>query len=170
MSTPNSQTPRVAPTNRELTVMSLSTGLILSVVMGAANVYLGLRVGMTIAVGIYLPAEMSVPILIGGILNCLIKRGRSSDAAEKRGGLLASGIIAGESLMGVLLGLLAFLGWTSLKLGESVSPNLIETISLLVLAAVLVAMYRFAAGKNNSAATKSETESGIDRDTGNGDD
>jgi len=110
---------------------------------------------MPVAVGIYLPAELSVPIVIGGILNWMIKRGRSSDAAEKRGVLLASGIIAGESLMGVLLGLLAFLGWTSLKLGESASPILIETASLLVLATVLVAMYRFAVGRKNNVASKS---------------
>lgn len=109
---------------------------------------------MPVAVGIYLPAELSVPILMGGILNWMIKRGRSSDAAEKRGVLLASGIIAGESLMGVLLGLLAFLGWTSLKLGKSVSPILIETISLLTLVAVLVAMYRLAVGRNNDATSK----------------
>lgn len=53
--------------------------------------------------------------------------------------------------MGVLLGLLTFLGWTSLKLGDSVSPILIETISPLILVAVLVAMYRFAVGRNNDA-------------------
>ncbi len=99
---------------------------------------------MPVAVGIYLPAELSVPILFGGILNWMITSHSSSDAGEKRGVLLASGIIAGESLMGVLLGLLAFFGWTSLKLGSYVSPTLIEVVSLLVLSAVLIAMYRFA--------------------------
>jgi putative OPT family oligopeptide transporter len=109
---------------------------------------------MPVAVGIYLPAELSVPILFGGILNWMMTRRRSSDAAEKRGVLLASGIIAGESLMGVLLGLLAFLGWTSLKLGESVSPVLIEALSLLVLSAVLVAMYQFAVREKNGNVSK----------------
>ena len=99
---------------------------------------------MPVAVGIYLQAELSVPILFGGILNWMITSHSSSDAGEKRGILLASGIIAGESLMGVLLGLLAFFGWTSLKLGSFVSPTVIEVVSLLVLSAVLIAMYRFA--------------------------
>lgn len=98
---------------------------------------------MPVAVGIYLPAELSVPILLGGILNWLINRRRSTDAAEKRGVLLASGIIAGESLMGVLLGLLAFLGWTSLKLGDNAPAHLLEAVSLLVLMAVMAVIYHF---------------------------
>ncbi|MBC8290795.1 MAG: oligopeptide transporter, OPT family [Planctomycetes bacterium] len=105
---------------------------------------------MPVAVGIYLPAELSVPILLGGILNWMITRKRKSDAdsnadaAEKRGVLLASGIIAGESLMGVLLGLLAFCNLTSLKLGESAPAGLLESVSLVVLAAVLFLVHRFA--------------------------
>lgn len=105
---------------------------------------------MPVAVGIYLPAELSVPILLGGILNWMITRKRTpdteskTDAAEKRGVLLASGIIAGESLMGVLLGLLAFCGLTSLKLGAGAPEYLLESVSLVVLAAVLFFIYRFA--------------------------
>jgi putative OPT family oligopeptide transporter len=60
---------------------------------------------MPVAVGIYLPFGTSVPILIGGLLNHLMARRAKSDeersARTKRGVLLASGIIAGESLMGV---------------------------------------------------------------------
>lgn len=105
---------------------------------------------MPVAVGIYLPAELSVPILLGGILNWMIKRRSPTDAGEKRGVLLASGIIAGESLMGVLLGLLAFLGWTSLKLGNNAPAHLLEAVSLLVLLAVLVAVYYFSIGKTTT--------------------
>ena len=36
----------------ELTITSIITGLILAVVFGAANAYLGLRVGMTISASI----------------------------------------------------------------------------------------------------------------------
>lgn len=112
---------------------------------------------MPVAVGIYLPAELSVPILFGGILNWMIKRKRipasesQSGAAEKRGVLLASGIIAGESLMGVLLGLLAFFGLTSLKLGEGAPSYLLESVSLIVLAAVLFFVYRIATDKTVNA-------------------
>ncbi|MHC4874850.1 MAG: OPT family oligopeptide transporter [Planctomycetota bacterium] len=86
---------------------------------------------MPVAVGIYLPAELSVPILLGGILHWLISRRPDSDSANKRSVLLASGIIAGESLMGVGLGLFAFLG-----------PDRTKTLmSLVVLALVFVGVY-----------------------------
>jgi|AP95_1055475.scaffolds.fasta_scaffold253322_1 hypothetical protein len=59
---------------------------------------------------------------------------------------VVAGIIAGESLMVVILGLLAFLGWTSLELGKSAPPLLLDAVSLLVLLGVLVATYRIAVG------------------------
>jgi putative OPT family oligopeptide transporter len=96
---------------------------------------------MPVAVGIYLPAELSVPILLGGVLHWLISRRPNSDGAVKRSVLLASGIIAGESLMGVGLGLLAFLGITSLGLGGSISPTVRGGVSVVVLLAVLAATY-----------------------------
>lgn len=108
---------------------------------------------MPVAVGIYLPAELSVPILFGGILNWLINRGSPTAAGEKRGVLLASGIIAGESLMGVLLGLLAFFGWTSLDLGADAPQLLLEVVSLLVLLAVLFVVYRVAVADRTGNAT-----------------
>jgi putative OPT family oligopeptide transporter len=97
---------------------------------------------MPVAVGIYLPAELSVPILLGGVLHWLISRRPKADGPVKRSVLLASGIIAGESLMGVGLGLLAFLGTTSLALGDSVSPTLLGAFSVIVLLAVLGAIHR----------------------------
>jgi len=96
---------------------------------------------MPVAVGIYLPAELSVPILLGGVLHWLISRRPNSDGAVKRSVLLASGIIAGESLMGVGLGLLAFLGMTSLSLGDGMPPAVSGTVSVAVLIAVLAATY-----------------------------
>lgn len=96
---------------------------------------------MPVAVGIYLPAELSVPILLGGILHWLISRRPSSEHAVKRSVLLASGIIAGESLMGVGLGLTAFLGQKPLGLGDSLPPLALGAISVVVLFAVLAATY-----------------------------
>lgn len=97
---------------------------------------------MPVAVGIYLPAELSVPILLGGILHWMISRSRS-DAPAKHSVLLASGVIAGESLMGVGLGILAFLHLSSLNLGASLSPRALEVISIFTLLAVIIAMYLF---------------------------
>lgn len=89
---------------------------------------------MPVAVGIYLPAELSVPILLGGLLHWLISRRPDSDGPVKRSVLIASGIIAGESLMGVGLGLFAFLGPDSTK----------TLMSLVVLGLVLGGVYYIA--------------------------
>ncbi|MEM7393637.1 MAG: oligopeptide transporter, OPT family, partial [Verrucomicrobiota bacterium] len=64
---------------------------------------------LAVAVGIYLPLELSVPIFLGGLVSlltqrALAKRGPEAQARGNRVGLLlASGLIAGEAIMGILL-------------------------------------------------------------------
>ncbi|MBU52249.1 MAG: oligopeptide transporter, OPT family [Deltaproteobacteria bacterium] len=75
---------------------------------------------MPIAVGIYLPFGLAIPILIGGLLAHFLAGGAKEKEAEQRlhrGVLFSSGVIAGESLMGVGLALLASMGLKQLKLG-----------------------------------------------------
>jgi putative OPT family oligopeptide transporter len=61
---------------------------------------------MPVAVGIYLPLAVSVPILAGGILFQVTKwlAGARREEVGRKGILLASGTIAGESLAGVCVG------------------------------------------------------------------
>ena len=64
---------------------------------------------LAVAVGIYLPIELSVPIFAGGLLSYLADRrlvGRSNEDAERgrRSGMLfAAGLITGEALIGILI-------------------------------------------------------------------
>ncbi len=66
---------------------------------------------LAVAIGIYLPLELETPILIGGIISYLIHRYHRKKRTEKkivqegdkRGLLLASGLITGEALLGVLI-------------------------------------------------------------------
>jgi uncharacterized oligopeptide transporter (OPT) family protein len=66
---------------------------------------------LAVAIGFYLPLELSVPIFAGGIIHWAIKgfhrrQKTSSEQIEKsnRTGLLfASGLITGEALTGILL-------------------------------------------------------------------
>ena len=68
---------------------------------------------LAVAVGIYLPLGLSVPIFIGGLIAHFVKKRSSSESAEvqqnreNKGLLLASGLITGEALMGVLIAVLA---------------------------------------------------------------
>lgn len=64
---------------------------------------------LAVAVGIYLPLTLTVPIFIGGMINHLGKIAGASKTAEKKGLLLASGLITGEALMGILVAVPIFL-------------------------------------------------------------
>ena len=74
---------------------------------------------LAVAVGIYMPLEITVPILIGGVIAHLSQRqikkqrkalgARYEDVAQRasqRGLLTASGVVAGEALIGILIAVL----------------------------------------------------------------
>jgi putative OPT family oligopeptide transporter len=85
---------------------------------------------MPVAVGIYLPLGIATPILLGGLLSWwLARRVRTEDDPLQRAVLLSAGIIAGESLVGVALGLMAALGNVALPA---------TAVALLALAIVVV--------------------------------
>jgi putative OPT family oligopeptide transporter len=65
---------------------------------------------LAVAVGIYLPLELSVPIFAGGLIAHFVERqlgvsGTSDDAehAKRNGMLFAAGLITGEALMGIFI-------------------------------------------------------------------
>ncbi|MHC4363893.1 MAG: OPT family oligopeptide transporter, partial [Planctomycetota bacterium] len=66
---------------------------------------------LAVAIGIYLPLELEVPILAGGIIHLVIKLYHrrkqvpkdTVELANRRGLLFASGLITGEALIGILL-------------------------------------------------------------------
>ena len=76
---------------------------------------------MPIAVGMYLPFGLSTPILLGGLIAYLIENENrtemNSDKSLHNGILLSSGLIAGESLMGIVLAIIAGAGISSFNLG-----------------------------------------------------
>ena len=96
---------------------------------------------MPVAVGMYLPFGLSVPILIGGLIHHFASRrnGTPADSVNGPGILITSGIIAGESLIGVLLGVLSYCGIASVRLSEfgSGTPAIRLGWDLLALAALL---------------------------------
>ena len=69
---------------------------------------------LAFALGMFIPMELNVPLLIGGAVSWYVTT-RSKDAEEnkqrgERGNLIASGFIAGGALMGVVSALLRFGG------------------------------------------------------------
>ncbi|MEK5475942.1 oligopeptide transporter, OPT family [Paenibacillus sp. FSL R5-0407] len=76
--------------------------------------FLGLN-SLTVAVGIYLPVHVSTPIMVGGLVRWFVEfiSRRNEGLLKSRietGTLLASGLIAGESLVGVIIAILIWAG------------------------------------------------------------
>ncbi len=64
---------------------------------------------LAVALGLYLPWELSGPVLLGGLIRSVSER--SGAAGASRGVLAAAGLITGEALMGIVLaGVVATLG------------------------------------------------------------
>lgn len=108
---------------------------------------------MPVAVGIYLPWSLGVPILIGGFVAWLTAhRVGVSQAKEAvhRGVLFGSGLIAGESLMGILL---AFFVFFELNIPKLTMPSLVQTLlSIIALAALVATLYFLAVGRKRKTA------------------
>ena len=105
---------------------------------------------MPIAVGMYLPFGLSTPILIGGLLaHFILSKDDSNQAPDnvlQKGVLLSSGLIAGESLMGILLAFVAGAGIQSLNL--NIDENLTTGLTLLAALGTIWWLYNSAKSKN----------------------
>jgi putative OPT family oligopeptide transporter len=105
---------------------------------------------LAVAVGIYLPLELSTPIFAGGLLAHLVERwhraqgGFEPDKSGQTGLLFSAGLIAGEAILGVLLAIPIVLSGDAevLAVDESLRPG--KWAGVVALAAVAWWMYRAA--------------------------
>ena len=70
---------------------------------------------LAFALGMFIPIELNMPLLVGGAINWFVTTRSKDEAVNKargeKGTLIASGFIAGGALMGVLSALLRFAGF-----------------------------------------------------------
>lgn len=116
---------------------------------------LGLPV-LPVAIGLYLPIHLSVPIFIGGILRRLLEKKEQDEDKTTgkdiidRGILYSSGMIAGEGLVGILLAILAVIPATEEKsLADTIGLGGIlgNTGGILFFLLLLISMYFFSVHK-----------------------
>ncbi len=116
---------------------------------------------LTVGIGIYLPYEVSLTIAIGGVIGWFAERAVARRAANKdakgkaeveasvrrRGVLIASGFLVGESMTGVLLAAADALGGRSGSLAFSgfAGSHVSTAIAGVVFACALAVFYRSAA-------------------------
>ena len=127
MNKQNEFKPYVPPEKKtsELTVVSIATGIILAVVFGAANAYLGLRVGMTVS------ASIPAAVLAMGIIRVILRRNS----------ILESNIVqtigsAGESVAaGAIFTLPALFLWAAE--GKTEKPDIWEITVIALIGGLL---------------------------------
>ncbi|MEZ5447275.1 MAG: oligopeptide transporter, OPT family, partial [Gammaproteobacteria bacterium] len=111
-----------------------------------------------VAMGIYLPMATTTPIVLGALLGWLYERraARAADAAgaKRRGVLLASGFIVGESLFGVLLaGLIVGTGSEApLALAGEGSRAAAVAVGAVAYVALIAGLYAWIARHDRSAS------------------
>ena len=129
--------------------------ILLGVVIAIVLIWLKMPV-MSVAIGIYLPLGLSVPIMLGGIISYFTLRSahiridgelrdepskRAKEAAkevENRGVLIGAGFIAGESILGVFVALLIV---TDIHLNEIFSTGTLNNFLSLVFFGWFVAVF-----------------------------
>lgn len=103
---------------------------------------LGISV-LPVAIGLYLPIELSSTIMLGGVLRWFMDRKKTEKEKKDEsndGILFASGMIAGEGLVGILLAIFAVAGISdAIDLSNVISVGMVGGIVLLaVLAAIII--------------------------------
>lgn len=107
---------------------------------------------LPVALGIYLPIHLSSGILVGGIVRLLVeKKFKKADEAQgkiqvEKGILLASGLVAGDAIMGIVVAVLAALKLSgTVGIGAKIMPAITQNhwTALVVYLLFAAWIYRF---------------------------
>ena len=152
--------------HKQLAWNMVAIGAALGVALVAVESWLRRKRGfslpaLTVGIGIYLPYEVSLTIAIGGVIGWFSERAVARQAANKdaqgkaeveakvrrRGVLIASGFLVGESMTGVLLAAADAFGGRSGSLAFSgfAGSHISTAIAALLFACALAVFYRSAA-------------------------
>ncbi len=100
----------------------------------------------------YLPIELNTPLIVGGLIAHWVARGSKEEALNnarrEKGTLIASGFIAGGSIMGVVSAFLALVAGEPLHIGLAETTvgqwHLGMLISLALFLGLCLFLYRYA--------------------------
>jgi len=118
--------------------------VVVGVMFGIVMIMVKVRSPMLVAVGMYLPINTTFAIFVGGIFRWITdnirKKSELNDAQQARvenvGILTASGLIAGESLMGLIIATFRFFEWPLPKIFQN--PSYLIGFGIILLMGVLL--------------------------------
>ena len=101
---------------------------------------------LAFALGMFIPMELNVPLLVGGLINWYVttrsKKQQVNEARGEKGTLIASGFIAGGALMGVVSAILRFGGYNMVS--DAWMANPMSEVCALVAYALLIVYFVWA--------------------------
>ena len=128
--------------------------------------------GLAVGMGIYLPMDLTLLIPIGALLGWLYNRWAEKQAnpafAERIGTLMATGLIVGESLMGVLYAgiVAAAQGAGSENAGEVLAVveefPLATPLGIILFSGIIVGLYAWTRGQAQKAPATGERDSEVE--------
>ena len=118
--------------------------IVVGILMGIALIMIEVRSPMLFAVGMYLPLETTFAIFLGGMIRWITDKMRDSRnfneaqkaRVENAGVLTASGFIAGEALMGIVIAVFKYKRWPLPVIFQH--PNVVSGFIVLVILAVVM--------------------------------
>ncbi|MGC2112317.1 MAG: oligopeptide transporter, OPT family [Candidatus Korobacteraceae bacterium] len=118
--------------------------IVVGILMGFALIMIEVKSPMLFAVGMYLPLETTFAIFLGGMIRWITDKIRDSknfnDAQKARvenaGVLTASGFIAGEALMGIVIAVFKYKQWPLPVIFQH--PSVISGFIVLVILAIVM--------------------------------
>jgi putative OPT family oligopeptide transporter len=136
--------------------------IIVGVIMAIGFILVKVKSPMLVCVGMYLPLETTFAIFIGGVIKGILEkiseRKKMNEAQKARiennGVLLASGLIAGEALIGLIFALFAVIEWQTPSIFQNPS-FIVSSVVFLVVGYLLIKTPLSNAGDPNEPAPPS---------------
>ena len=118
--------------------------IIVGILMGFALIMIEVKSPMLFAVGMYLPLETTFAIFVGGMIRWMTDKIRDSKnfneaqkaRVENAGVLTASGFIAGEALMGIVIAVFRYKQWPLPVIFAH--PSVVSGFIMLVILAIVM--------------------------------
>lgn len=104
------------------------TGMMLAIMCEFMNIPV-----LPFALGLYLPINLSAGVLSGAIIRVLIDKkfknnANKLEASTQKGILTASGLVAGDALMGIVIAIFAYVNLTdTLAIGPKIAKNIVTS-------------------------------------------
>ena len=130
------------------------TLVIIGAVIAAFCAFAGIPI-LPVALGIYLPISLNTAIFFGGLIRKFVeikfKDEHATEDAIERGTLIASGLVAGDALTGIVIGIFAALNiQTNFLSGVIANEGLKNLVTLGMFVVLAVWLYNYSCGSRRN--------------------